>query len=107
MKNIERKTIYEKLLKNAEKLKEILVLEKINLAEIDNLFRERNNLFGQLKGIISNKIIEKNELKLIENVIEDNNILLKLIENKKIDMKVSFKKKEMEAKKISFYLKKG
>ncbi len=106
-KNTEINSIYKSLLKNADELKEILTLEKMNLAEVDNLFRERNSLFEQLKYIISDNEIEKNELDLLKNVIEDNDTLLKLLENKKIDMKTNFRKKEMEAKKISSYLRKG
>ncbi len=105
--NIKKNSIYKSLLKNADKLKEILALDKVNLAEVDNLFRERNNLFEQLKTIISNKNMNEDELNLVKNVIEDNNTLIELMENKKINMKIEFKKKEMEAKKISSYLKKG
>jgi len=101
----ERRQVYEKLSENADKLRDVLNKEDFNLAEADRLFRERNTLFYQLKDVFLAKDVGEEELEMIEGMIKDNNELLAMVEEKKKEMEMKFKKKEVDAKKITSYLK--
>ncbi|WP_035587890.1 hypothetical protein [Hippea jasoniae] len=100
-----RKDIYIKLKENAENLRELLDKKEFNLAEVDKLFRQRNNLFYQLKDLFVLKEADEEELKFVEGMINDNNDLLKKITRKKEIMQGEFNKKKSDANKISTYLK--
>ncbi len=101
----DRRLVYERLSENADKLRDVLKSDDFNLAEADRLFRERNTLFYQLKDVFVAKDMDEEELEMIEGMIKDNNELLAMVEDKKKEMEKRFKKKEMDAKKITSYLK--
>ena len=101
----DRRLVYERLSENADRLRDVFKSDDFNLAEVDRLFRERNTLFYQLKDVFVAKDIDEEELEMIEGMIKDNNELLAMVEEKKKEMEKRFKKKEMDAKKITSYLK--
>ena len=100
-----RKDIYIKLKENAENLRELLDKKEFNLAEVDKLFRQRNDLFYQLKDVFVLKEADEEELEFVEGMINDNNDLLEMITKKKEIMQGEFNKKKSDANKISTYLK--
>ncbi len=103
--NEDRKKVYEELSSNAKELKKLLSSDEFNLALADKLFRERNKLFYQLKDVFKLDSADDEELAFVEGMVKDNNEILELVEKKKEAMDSEFKKKELDAKKITSYLK--
>ncbi len=100
----QRMEIYSKLKSNAESIKKILDSEgEKNFAELDNLFRERNNTFFELKKIFKMKEMDEEEEQFAQEMIDDNNYILEKMEALKETMEKNMKKKENEAKNISKY----
>ncbi|WP_025209925.1 hypothetical protein [Hippea sp. KM1] len=98
-----RKDIYDKLFENSKEIEKEISKKDFNLAEVDRLFRKRNELFDRLK---SNGEPPEDELELAKKLIDDNNRLIDMVIEKKEQLLGEFKSKESDAKKISQYLKK-
>ncbi len=101
----DRKRVYQELSLNAKELKRVMSSDEFNLALADKLFRERNELFYQLKDVFKLESADDEELAFVEVMIKDNNEILELVEKKKKAMDSKFKKKELDARKITTYLK--
>jgi len=95
--------IYSDMDKNSSLIKESLLREDLEISRIDTLFRERNNLFEDLKYHYTNDSIVAEDLGYIKKVIDENRELQKLLKEKKRAMSLEFSKKEKTAKKISQY----
>jgi len=96
--------IYKKLKDNADAIKNILNSEgKKNIAALDNLFRERNNTFFELKEMFKMKEMDEDESLLVQEMIDDNNYILEQMEKLKEAMEKEMKVKEHDAKNISKY----
>lgn len=100
-----RKKVYRELSSNAEELRKVLSSDEFNLALADKLFRERNKLFYQLKDVFKLESADDDELVFVEEMVRDNSEILELVEKKKDAMDREFKKKELDARKITSYLK--
>ncbi len=98
-----KKELFAKLKDNATKIKNALKHDELQLADLDNLLRERNAIFVELKDILVSGDINEKEEKLIAEMIEDNRFILDKMVEIKQNMESQFNKKEKDADKISKY----
>ncbi len=101
--NEKHRKAFEDLKENADSIRELLKEKKPNLALLDKLIRQRNELFLQLTELFNSESPEEDELQMVEEMIHDNNSILEEIEAHKKKMETEFHKKEIDASKISRY----
>jgi len=98
-----RKELFGMLKTNADKIKNALDSDELQLARLDTLLRERNGIFVKLRDILTETSIDDEEQELIQDMIEDNGFILEKMNKIKEDMENKFNKKENDANKISKY----
>ncbi len=98
-----KKVFLINLKENADKIKDALAENSLQLAALDKLFRERNSMFIKLKKLLENNHLNEEEEQLMNLMIEDNRFILDKMEKIKQEMENAFHKKENDANKISKY----